>query len=83
MYSHYLATAAIKFKKIWWKPLITSTQMGHHVLCMVYMVGNYYVGNPECNFSVCACAMAWGASILGLFAHFFWRSYAAKARKSS
>jgi hypothetical protein len=30
------------------KPLITAFQMGHHVLCMFYMVSNFYVGNPEC-----------------------------------
>ena len=82
MYSHYLATSAFTFQKIWWcvllcsicisaspcagphtmlvhrKPLITSVQMGHHVLCMFYMVSNFYIGNPECTLCVSICRVS-------------------------
>ena len=72
---------AQRFEKMWWKPLITGSQMGHHLLIMSYMVANRVSGNPDCTWSVCFYAVLWGLSILGLFANFFYRSYARKERK--
>ena len=83
MYGHYLLTSFVKFDRrhpynTVWKPVLTASQMGHHILIMSYMVGNYLVGNPECTWGVCIYAVAWGVSILGLFARFYIDSYFAK-----
>ncbi len=40
MYSHYLITSLYTFKRMWWKPIITASQMGHHMLIMMYMILN-------------------------------------------
>ena len=46
MYSHYLITSLFTFKRMWWKPIITASQMGHHVLIMMYMILNRVYVRP-------------------------------------
>ena len=46
MYSHYLLTSLFTFKNMWWKPIITASQMGHHVLIMMYMLLNRVYVRP-------------------------------------
>jgi hypothetical protein len=81
MYSHYLITSVRKFKNMWWKPLITSSQMGHHAVLMVYMVLNVIYGSPGITFAVAAVGLLWGVSILGLFGKFYHDEYVQKKEK--
>lgn len=73
MYGHYLFMSLYPTAKAWWKPLITASQMGHHMLCMVYMVLNYYGGHVTPG--IFTAGMIWGASILLLFANFYVMQY--------
>mmetsp|Transcript_17856 Transcript_17856/g.39159 ORF Transcript_17856/g.39159 Transcript_17856/m.39159 type:complete len:240 (+) Transcript_17856:70-789(+) len=75
MYSHYLVTSLVSPKKIWWKPLLTGAQIGHHVVLLFMMVMNRVSGNPECTFSVFIWAVLWGLSIIALFANFYVQQY--------
>eukprot|EP00927_Polykrikos_kofoidii_P067697 TRINITY_DN63147_c0_g1_i1.p1 TRINITY_DN63147_c0_g1~~TRINITY_DN63147_c0_g1_i1.p1 ORF type:complete len:242 (+),score=28.63 TRINITY_DN63147_c0_g1_i1:82-807(+) len=81
MYSHYLITSLMTFKRMWWKPLITSSQMGHHVILILLMTVNWVYGNPEITLAVVFWGILWGVSILGLFAHFYWEQYMSAGRK--
>jgi len=80
MYSHYLFMSLVPNCKPWWKPLITGFQMGHHVLCLIYMSLNWYYGKVDVRVAV--GGTLWGLSILLLFGNFFLQQYM-KNRASS
>jgi len=82
MYSHYLVTTLHLFEgRRWWKPIITMTQIGHHIVLIVFMYLCYYSGNPDASFSVAIWGILWGCSILGLFAKFYVDQYLKKIDK--
>jgi len=83
MYSHYLITSQYAFKNMWWKPLVTASQMGHHFVLLFVMTFAYLGGNPEVDFNVFFWAILWGLSILILFAHFFVQSYCLKKKSKT
>ena len=58
MYSHYLITSLFTFKRMWWKPIITASQMGHHVLIMMYMILNRVYVSTESHAAAPAAAAA-------------------------
>jgi hypothetical protein len=56
MYSHYLVTSIFTFKRMWWKPIITASQMGHHMLIMMYMILNRVYVRTAANHSAMLAA---------------------------
>eukprot|EP00930_Biecheleria_cincta_P064991 TRINITY_DN5068_c0_g2_i1.p1 TRINITY_DN5068_c0_g2~~TRINITY_DN5068_c0_g2_i1.p1 ORF type:complete len:240 (+),score=26.68 TRINITY_DN5068_c0_g2_i1:138-857(+) len=78
MYSHYLVTSVKCFKRLWWKPLLTGTQMGHHIVLIAYMALSGVLGHPEWTPRIAIAGILWGLSILGLFAKFYVDQYKKK-----
>lgn len=75
MYTHFLVTSVFTFKNMWWKPIVTSVQMGHHVVLIAMMARCGVTGNPEWTFRMAASGILWGVSILGLFLKFYIDEY--------
>merc|ERR1712032_771053 len=81
MYSHYLATSLFTFRNMWWKPIVTASQMGHHVILIVMMALSSWMGNPDASLSVAVSGILWGLSILGLFLKFYVEEYVKGTKK--
>lgn len=73
MYAHYLYKSLFPSGPAPWKPLLTASQIGHQVACMVYMTLNFYYGYVSQG--VFLAGMLWGLSIVMLFVSFFFKSY--------
>lgn len=78
MYFHYFITSIFTFKNMWWKPIVTSSQMGHHAVLIVLMVVSFILGPEDFSPKVAIVGLIWGFSILGLFAKFYIDSYMVK-----
>lgn len=83
MYGHYLFMSLVPNAKAWWKPLLTASQMGHHVLVMIYMLLNFLAGSAICTTGVFVVGMMWGLSIFLLFLDFYMRSYKKSEMKTA
>lgn len=83
MYAHYLVASLGIFKNMWWKPILTSCQIGHHMLIMVYMFLNRAYANPDITTPVFVSGVVWGLSILGLFCSFYVQQYLGSSKRSS
>lgn len=81
MYSHYLITSLVTFKHMWWKPIVTALQIGHHVILAVLMCGTGIYGNPYWTPWIAAGGCLWGMPILGLFLKFYLESYWSNGKK--
>lgn len=80
MYSHYFITSMFTFKNMWWKPIVTAAQMGHHSVLIVAMCISSFT-NEDFDPRVGFWGTLWGVSILGLFAKFYVDSYMVKSSK--
>merc|ERR1711957_438005 len=78
MYFHYFITSIFTFKNMWWKPIVTASQMGHHFFLIVLMSVNYFTNRVDYSMDLAFWGILWGFSILGLFAKFYMDSYKGK-----
>lgn len=85
MYSHYLFVTYRPDVKPWWKPILTASQICQHLILMVYMLVNWFSGRRPDDFTagIFFAGMAWGFSILILFANFYVQQYFGSRNKSS